>query len=255
VLLKIKNNIGLNMAHYQQLKFIEILGDFFPNFFIKKKILEIGSWDVSGSIRQFFTNCEYVGVDVSEGPGVDIVSLGQDLKLPDKYFDLVISCECFEHNPNWIETFDNMYRMLNDDGLFVLTCATYGRREHGTPRRSMSSSLTSSVEGGEYYLNLADHDISSVFPLHELFSSYKFYYNTYGRDLYFIGFKSKNFNEDKLMMKNLSSKVNLIRKPGKVGLFSDFIKKIKFRILFVITNVFGDKKYQDLRYALSSKNK
>jgi SAM-dependent methyltransferase len=244
---------GEYMAHYQQLKFIETVRDSYPEFFDQKKILEIGSWDVSGSIRQFFKNCDYIGVDVSEGPGVDIVSFGQDLTLPDKNFDLVISCECFEHNPDWIETFKNMYRMLGDEGLFVFTCATYGRREHGTPRRSMNSSLTSVSVGGEYYLNLADHDISYVVNLEELFSSYKFFYNPYGRDLYFIGFKSKHMDEKIFSVNNFSQKVNLIKKPGKVGFLEDLFKRLKFKLIFKITQFIGDKKYQDFRYAISSK--
>jgi SAM-dependent methyltransferase len=243
------------MAHYQQLKFIETVRDFYPKFFDQKKILEIGSWDVSGSIRQFFNNCDYIGVDVSEGPGVDIVSFGQDLTLPDKNFDLVISCECFEHNPDWIETFKNMYRMLDDEGLFVFTCATYGRREHGTPRRSMNSSLTSVSAGGEYYLNLADNDISSSFKLKELFSNYKFFYNPYGRDLYFIGFKSKNMDKSPVFFNDFSKKVKSINKPEKVGFLEDFFKKLKFKLIFKITQFIGDKKYQDFRYAISSKNK
>lgn len=243
------------MAHYQQLKFIETVRDFYPRFFDQKKILEIGSWDVSGSIRQFFKNCDYIGVDVSEGPGVDIVSFGQDLTLPDKNFDLVISCECFEHNPDWIETFKNMYRMLDDEGLFVFTCATYGRREHGTPRRSMNSSLTSVSVGGEYYLNLSDNDISSSFNLKELFSNHKFFYNPYGRDLYFIGFKSKNIDKSPVFFNDFSKKVNSINKPEKVGFSEDLFKKMKFKLIFKITQFIGDKKYQDFRYAISSKNK
>jgi SAM-dependent methyltransferase len=194
-------------------------------------------------------------VDVSEGPGVDIVSLGQDLILPDKSFDVVISCECFEHNPNWVETFENMYRMLGDDGLFVMTCATYGRREHGTPRRSMNSSLTSNVEGGEYYLNLADHDISSFFQLDQLFSYHQFFYNSYGRDLYFIGLKSKKFDKNVELIDEFSSKVKSIAKPGKIRFFDDLLKKFKFKLIFNLTKLIGDKKYQDLRYAISSKKK
>lgn len=243
------------MAHYQQLKFIETVRDFYPRFFDQKKILEIGSWDVSGSIRQFFKNCEYVGVDVSEGPGVDIVAFGQDLSLSDKIFDLVISCECFEHNPDWVETFKNMYRMLDDEGLFVFTCATYGRREHGTPRRSMNSSLTSVSAGGEYYKNLSDLDISAALNLIELFSNYKFYYNYYGRDLYFVGFKSKNMHKESPFNINFSEKVKSITKPDKVRFLENFFKIFKFKFIFIITKFIGDKKYQDFRYAISSKNK
>lgn len=237
------------MAHYQQLKFVEILSSNFPKFFSNKKILEIGSWNVSGSVRQFFIDCDYTGVDVSAGPGVDIVCYGQDLNLPDKSFDVVISCECFEHNPAWITTFNNMYRMLNDDGIFVLTCATYGRREHGTPRRAMQSSLTSSDEGGEYYLNLSDKDFYSAIPVARLFSHHKFFYNPFGRDLYFLGFKSpNNFISDDLI-----GRVNSIGLEKKNRFLSRFLKKMKFKIIFWLTSLIGDKKYQDFRFLISSK--
>ncbi len=237
------------MAHYQQLKFVEILGSNFPKYFSNKKILEIGSWNVSGSVRQFFKDCDYTGVDVSAGPGVDIVCYGQDLSLPDKNFDVVISCECFEHNPAWIATFNNMYRMLNDDGIFILTCATYGRREHGTPRRAMQSSLTSSDAGGEYYLNLSDKDISSAVPISKLFSHHRFFYNPFSRDLYFLGFKSPGG----LISDDFIDQVNTISFEKKRGFLSVFFRIIKFKITFWLVSLIGDKKYQDFRFFISTK--
>ena len=59
------------MAHYQQLKFIEEVSQEYPEFFQNKSVLEIGSWGTNGSIRRFFSNCEYIGVDIAEGPGVN----------------------------------------------------------------------------------------------------------------------------------------------------------------------------------------
>lgn len=243
------------MAHFQQLKYVETVRDFFPHYFSKKRVLEVGSWNVSGSVRQFFAECDYLGVDVSPGPGVDLVCFGQDLDYPDKSFDIVISCECFEHNPAWVETFNNMHRMLKDDGLFVLTCATYGRREHGTPRRSMDSSLTSETEGGAYYLNLGMKDLLGAIPVDQIFADYRFFYNHFSRDFYFVGFKSSAANVKPEAIEQFAAAVKNIKRDRPVGFAEDFFKKLKFQILYSLTKVIGDKAYQDFRYALSSKSK
>ena len=81
-----------------------------------KKIIEIGSYDVNGSVRQFFEKSFYGGVDLTVGPGVDIVCEGDKVDHPDNTYDIAISCECFEHNPQWLETLENMYRMTRDGG-------------------------------------------------------------------------------------------------------------------------------------------
>ncbi len=52
----------------------------------------------------------------TEGPGVDVVSSGHALDFPDETFDVTLSCECFEHNPYWLETFRNMHRMTKAGG-------------------------------------------------------------------------------------------------------------------------------------------
>ena len=55
--------------HLEELKFVELTRD----FFIKQediKVLEVGSYDVNGSIRGFFQNSNYTGVDMCAGPGV-----------------------------------------------------------------------------------------------------------------------------------------------------------------------------------------
>jgi hypothetical protein len=145
--------------------------------------------------------------------------------------------------------------MLKDDGLFVLTCATYGRREHGTPRRSMDSSLTSETEGGSYYLNLAMQDIVAAIPVDQMFSDYRFFYNHFSRDFYFIGFKSSAANVKSEAIAKFAASVKSIKRDRAVGFAEDFFKKLKFQILYLLTKLIGDKAYQDFRYALSSKSK
>jgi hypothetical protein len=52
------------MAHQEQKDFVQKLRNNFSNFFTDKKVLEIGSLNINGSIREFFDNCKYTGIDV-----------------------------------------------------------------------------------------------------------------------------------------------------------------------------------------------
>ena len=42
---------------------------------VEYKVLEIGSLDINGSVRPLFEDAEYyLGIDMQEGPGVDLVA-------------------------------------------------------------------------------------------------------------------------------------------------------------------------------------
>jgi SAM-dependent methyltransferase len=178
------------MAHAQQLKFVELTAGFF-NLVQRSdlKVLEIGSYIVNESVRKFFPTSAYTGVDLIPGPGVDIVSDGRKLKFDDKTFDLAISCECFEHNPHWMESFKEMHRMTREGGLIVVSCASRGRIEHGTTRTSNSSPGTRSLNWN-YYRNLKKSDFLRNFDLATMFSKRILLYNELSKDLYFVGTKS-----------------------------------------------------------------
>lgn len=147
------------------------------------KVLEVGSLDINGTVRDFFTDCDYIGVDLDEGPGVDVVAQGQELDYPDRSFDTVISAECFEHNPYWLETFVNMHRMA--DVLVAFTCATTGRREHGTTRTSPADSPF--TLNWDYYRNLTEDDFADNLDLNSMFQRHSFSVNNNSHDLYFWG--------------------------------------------------------------------
>jgi len=182
------------MAHRQQLQFIQSVSEHLSDDFSGKNILEIGSYDVNGSIRQYFTSANYVGVDLTEGPGVDIVCEGDKLSHPDENYELTVSCECFEHNPQWSETFVNMYRMTKPGGILIFTCATTGRVEHGTTRTSPESSPGTQDVGWDYYLNLKEKDFKRKFDFDRLFKKHFFLTNKYSCDLYFFGVKCGDGN-------------------------------------------------------------
>jgi SAM-dependent methyltransferase len=153
-----------------------------------KRVLEIGSHDVNGTIRKIFSgSLSYLGADLAPGPGVDIVCSGHELNLPDASYDVVLSCECFEHNPYWKETFSNMARMATPNGYVILTCASTGRIEHGTSRTKLAHSPGTAVVGIDYYRNLTEEDFEAVFDLRVLFSEYRFWHISASCDLYFVG--------------------------------------------------------------------
>jgi hypothetical protein len=170
------------VSHQSQLNFVSSLKSQFPIFFAGQKVLEVGSLDINGSIRQFFVGCDYTGVDLGEGKGVDLVARGEELDFPDGYFKVVASCECFEHNENWEATFRNMIRMSS--GLVFFSCATTGRPEHGTRRTSPSDAPFTL----DYYKNLTEEDFREKFTFEE-FESYGFSTNSNPQDLYFWGIK------------------------------------------------------------------
>ena len=152
-------------------------------------MLEIGSLDINGSIRSYFSKAQYIGVDVGVGPGVDEVNQGQLVGHPTGAFDVAISCECLEHNPFWIETVANMFRMAKPGGLVVVSCATTGRAEHGTTRTSNNDSPLSIGIGWEYYRNVSIAEFARSFNLEYWCEDFVLLPNWQNCDLYFVGVK------------------------------------------------------------------
>lgn len=174
------------MAHEEQRVFFTETKNMFPQYFNDVSVIEMGSLNINGTVRDFYNNPKmYVGVDLDNGPGVDLVSQGQDVDFPDKSFDVAVSAECFEHNPYWLETFLNMYRLAE---LFVIfTCASDGRPEHGTTRTAPECSPF--TISWNYYKNLNENDFKNALDIDAMFSEYKFSYNPNSCDLYFWGIK------------------------------------------------------------------
>ena len=64
------------MAHQQQQSFVEtILKRHYSLVVGASNVLEVGSQDISGSVRKFFDGSQnYLGVDLGKARGVDLVS-------------------------------------------------------------------------------------------------------------------------------------------------------------------------------------
>lgn len=175
----------------------QILSD----FFIGKRVLDVGSGDINGNNRFLFENCEYHGNDVIQASNVTIVSKTKDLFFQNDTFDTIISTECFEHDPEYKDSFIKIYDMLKSDGLFLFTCASTNRPEHGTKRTKPYDSygtIGNLEDMSDYYKNLTEIDLNEVLSLNTMFSVWDTYYNFSSKDLYFIGIKKGNSNFNSL---------------------------------------------------------
>ena len=113
-----------------------------------------------------------------EAKNVTIVSKTKDLPFIDNTFDTFISTECFEHDPEYKESFLKIYSMLKPDGLFCFTCASTDRPEHGTQRTTPMDSYGTigNLDGmSDYYKNLTEKDLNEVLPLGSFSVWYTYY--------------------------------------------------------------------------------
>ncbi len=177
------------MAHPEQAEFFSGVRTHYPASFQHARVLEVGSLDINGSVRELFTDCRYTGVDLQLGPGVDLACQGQLLEFATGHFDTAISAECLEHNPFWRETVANMLRMTRPGGLLLISCATTGRLEHGTTRTNPDASPFTSAEKWEYYENLTAGDLESSLNLAGWLADWASWVNFITRDLYFVGLR------------------------------------------------------------------
>jgi len=231
------------MAHPEQLQFVKSVLVTTANQFQQKKIIEIGSYDVNGTVRNLFPGAEYLGVDLVEGPGVDLVCEGGKVDYESNTFDLSISCECFEHNPLWADTFSNMYRLTKEGGLVIITVATTGREEHGTTRTSPIDSPGTQSLRWDYYKNLIEQDFYDQFDMKKMFENYLFISNEFSCDLYFLGIKrcsgsTSNFDIVKLKemcIQDQKDLRNLVYKTKQYEKYTPkFLRKIIRKIYRIV---------------------
>lgn len=90
-----------------------------------KSTLEVGSYDVNGSVRNLFTG-SYIGVDMAQGPGVNIQALASSLPFSNGSFHTVISTEMLEHDTKpWLSVCE-MGRVTSR--YVILTARGYDER-------------------------------------------------------------------------------------------------------------------------------
>lgn len=145
--------------HTAAMRFVEGVRQLYPDAFMGKSVLEVGSRYINGTVRTLFSKCAYQGIDLSPGPLVDTVKHVADM-TGQEAFGTIISCEALEHDRRWEDSLRAMVRLLKPNGLLVLTCAAPGRPEHGTKTTSPGDSPATS----DYYRNIGKEDFWQVIP-------------------------------------------------------------------------------------------
>jgi SAM-dependent methyltransferase len=102
------------------------------------RVLEVGSCNVNGSIREAFQpGAElYLGIDIAPGPGVDLVMRSQEIRQnwADGTFDTVLCCEMLEHDPMPWLTVEQLHMVLKPGGILLVTTPTFGFPLHRFPK-------------------------------------------------------------------------------------------------------------------------
>lgn len=162
------------------------------NFFMKmaplvepnSSIVEFGSLDINGKIKDLFSFSEYIGIDIVSGPGVDVVADASEWE-PSHEYDAVLCAEVFEHTDKWPDICANAFRILRHGGRFIGSCAGVGRTPH------------SAIDGGEvrpfeFYKNIEESEMIDVLTEQgwvDIDVSYFMHPAPYFGDLYFTAVK------------------------------------------------------------------
>jgi SAM-dependent methyltransferase len=104
-------------------QFVEIVSESLP---LNEPIFEFGSLQVSepkefSDIRPFFNKKKFVGCDIRNGPGVDLILDLHDIKLPSESVGTVIILDTLEHVEYPRKALKEIHRILKPNGILIIT--------------------------------------------------------------------------------------------------------------------------------------
>ncbi len=107
------------------------------SFELPGPVLEVGSFQVAGQeklidLRGLFSGREYIGIDFRSGPGVDVVADVENLPVATGSVGTVLAFSVFEHVKRFWRGFEEVYRVLRPDGVF-LVCTPFYFHVHSYP--------------------------------------------------------------------------------------------------------------------------
>ena len=107
--------------------FVQIVASTVP---VKGPIYEFGSYQVAtqegfADLRPFFPGMEYIGTDMREGPGVDIVLNLHDINLPADSVGTALCLETLEHVEYPHKALQEIHRILKPEGMVVISSTMF----------------------------------------------------------------------------------------------------------------------------------
>jgi SAM-dependent methyltransferase len=119
----------------------------------RPRALDLGACNVNGSARGLVPGVPtWVGVDLREGPGVDVVADAATY-VADKPFDLILTTEMLEHAKDPAAILKRCWENLKPGGLLILTAAGPGRLPH-------SNDGLPELAKGEHYANITPKELA-----------------------------------------------------------------------------------------------
>lgn len=114
-------------------------------------VVEFGGRDINGTVRPFIDCDRYLSIDLTDGPGVDLVA---DCTSWDGAgnWDLVLCLEVLEHSDQRAQLLESAGRALRPGGRLVLTAAC-------DPRTPHSAVDGGPIRDGEFYRNVTETDL------------------------------------------------------------------------------------------------
>lgn len=93
-------------------------------------IVEIGSYHVAGQedlidLRELFPDRPYVGIDMRQGPGVDLVENVEQMTLASETIGTVLGLSTLEHVKRFWQGVAEIKRIMRPDGVLVLSTPFY----------------------------------------------------------------------------------------------------------------------------------
>jgi len=118
-------------------------------------VWEVGSRNINGTVRHLFGDADsWTGVDLIDGPDVDIVGDICDLGVED-VADLVVCLEVLEHAPCWGDVVAACATALRAGGTLLVTAAAPTR----TPHSGYDGGV---VRPDEHYANIDPDELAEV---------------------------------------------------------------------------------------------
>lgn len=101
-----------------------------------ERVLDVGSYDYNGNPRMLFPDSKYIGIDIKDGPNVDMVVSVYQLELcfARHLFDAVLCLNIFEHLTEIVRALDEIKEVLIPKGHFCVSMPAFGFPKHDYPK-------------------------------------------------------------------------------------------------------------------------